>query len=109
MPAVRGSLSPQGPSHLSHRIDAIAGEPRIRSPRSGSAGPSEETRRPQSAMVSHMRIALLPSAYAPAVGGVEELTARLAHRFQGAGDDVEVWTNRHPADLPPDESVDGIR
>jgi glycogen(starch) synthase len=60
-------------------------------------------------MVSYMRVALLPSAYAPAVGGVEELTARLAHRFQEAGDDVEVWTNRHPADLPQDESVDGIR
>jgi glycosyltransferase involved in cell wall biosynthesis len=56
-----------------------------------------------------MRVALVPSAYAPAVGGVEELTARLARRLLDAGDDIEVWTIRHPADLPEDESVDGVR
>jgi glycosyltransferase involved in cell wall biosynthesis len=56
-----------------------------------------------------MRIALIPSAYAPAVGGVEELTARLARRLLGSGDDVEVWTIRHPADLPEDEVVAGVR
>jgi glycogen(starch) synthase len=56
-----------------------------------------------------MRIALVPSAYAPAVGGVEELTARLARRLSDFGDDVEVWTIRHPADLPADEAVDGVR
>jgi glycosyltransferase involved in cell wall biosynthesis len=56
-----------------------------------------------------VRIALIPSAYAPAVGGVEELTARLAGRLLGSGDEVEVWTIRHPADLPQDEVVAGIR
>lgn len=56
-----------------------------------------------------MRIALLPSAYAPAVGGVEELTRRLADRLVSAGDQVEVWTFRHPAELPVDEIVDGVR
>ena len=56
-----------------------------------------------------MRVALLPSAYAPAVGGVEELTRRLAHRLVDAGDEVEVWTIRHPPTLPNDDRVDGVR
>ena len=38
------------------------------------------------------RIALLPSAYPPAVGGVEELTRHLALALVDAGDEVEVWT-----------------
>jgi glycosyltransferase involved in cell wall biosynthesis len=54
-----------------------------------------------------MRILLLPSAYAPAVGGVEELTRRLADRLAEGGDAVEVWTNRHPAALPAREMLDG--
>jgi glycogen(starch) synthase len=56
-----------------------------------------------------MRIALVPSAYAPAVGGVEELTARLASRLLDTGDDVEVWTILHPPDLPRDEVLAGVR
>ena len=56
-----------------------------------------------------MRIALLPSAYAPSVGGVEELTRRLAGRLVAAGDEIEIWTIRHPAGLPADEMVDGLR
>jgi glycosyltransferase involved in cell wall biosynthesis len=56
-----------------------------------------------------MKVALMPSAYAPAVGGVEELTARLARRLLDAGDDVEVWTIRHPAYLPEDEHIEGVR
>ncbi|MBW3614209.1 MAG: glycosyltransferase family 4 protein [Actinobacteria bacterium] len=55
-----------------------------------------------------MRIALLPSAYAPAVGGVEELTRRLADRLVQRGDHVEVWTFRHPPALPAREIVDSI-
>lgn len=55
-----------------------------------------------------MRVALLPSAYAPAVGGVEELTRRLADRLVAGGDEVEVWTFRHPPDLAPFEVVDGV-
>ena len=38
------------------------------------------------------RVALLPSAYPPAVGGVEELTRHLALSLVAAGDEVEVWT-----------------
>jgi glycogen(starch) synthase len=56
-----------------------------------------------------MRVALIPSAYAPAVGGVEELTSRFAHRLLGSGDDVEVWTIRHPQVLPEDEEIDRVR
>jgi glycosyltransferase involved in cell wall biosynthesis len=42
----------------------------------------------------------VPSAYAPAVGGVEELTQRLAHHLIDTGHTVEVWTIRHPSELP---------
>lgn len=55
-----------------------------------------------------MKVALLPSAYAPAIGGVEELTARLATKLMDAGDDVQVWTIRHPASLPAEGQIDGI-
>ncbi len=56
-----------------------------------------------------MRVALLPSAFAPSVGGVEELTRRLAGRLVAAGDAVEVWTIRHPSCLPADEVIGGLR
>jgi len=56
-----------------------------------------------------VRVALLPSAYAPSIGGVEELTRRLAGRLAAGGDQVEVWTIRHPGTLPADEFVDGLR
>lgn len=54
-----------------------------------------------------MRIVLFPSAYAPAVGGVEELTRQLVEHLTFAGDQVEVWTNRHPAALPERETIGG--
>jgi glycogen synthase len=50
------------------------------------------------------RIALLPSAYPPALGGVEELTRHLALALAEAGDQVEVWT-LHGDDARP-ESVE---
>jgi glycogen(starch) synthase len=50
------------------------------------------------------RIALLPSAYPPALGGVEELTRHLALALVEAGDQVEVWT-LHGDDARP-ESVE---
>lgn len=50
----------------------------------------------------------MPSAYAPAVGGVEEATRQLARRLTDEGHVVEVWTIRHPADLPSVESIEGI-
>lgn len=56
-----------------------------------------------------MRVVLVPSAFAPAVGGVEEVTARLATELRERGDDVEVWTIRHPPSLPPDSAIDGLR
>jgi glycogen(starch) synthase len=55
-----------------------------------------------------MRIAIVASAYRPWVGGVEVLTERLAHQFLAAGHAVEVWTIRHPEDLPEREMLDGI-
>ena len=55
-----------------------------------------------------MNVALVPSAFAPAVGGVEELTARLASQLAHAGDVVQIWTIRHPASLSSEERIDGI-
>jgi glycogen(starch) synthase len=54
-----------------------------------------------------VRVALVPSAYHPAVGGVELLTARLASALGTAGDEVEVWTFGSPA-LPAEEVMDGV-
>jgi glycogen synthase len=55
------------------------------------------------------RIALVPSAYPPSVGGVEELTRHLALSLTAAGDDVEVWTG-NPDDRDPEtvEIRDGL-
>ena len=39
------------------------------------------------------RVALLPSAYPPSLGGVEELSRHLATTLREAGDEVEVWTS----------------
>ncbi|MHB1784022.1 MAG: glycosyltransferase family 4 protein [Acidimicrobiales bacterium] len=56
-----------------------------------------------------MRILLFPSAYLPALGGVEELTRHLALELTRSGDEVEVWTGRMPAsDLASVEQMDGI-
>lgn len=56
-----------------------------------------------------LRIALIPSAYLPMVGGVEELTGRLARHLAAGGDAVEVWTPLVDATTPDDEEVHGIR
>ncbi len=55
------------------------------------------------------RVALVPSAYPPSVGGVEELTRHLALALRAAGDDVEVWTGL-PDDHHPEtvEVRDGL-
>jgi glycogen synthase len=47
------------------------------------------------------RVALLPSAYLPSLGGVEELTRHLALTLRDLGDEVEVWTGTDDADDPP--------
>lgn len=55
------------------------------------------------------RVALVPSAYPPSIGGVEELTRHLALSLVAAGDEVEVWTG-NPNDRDPEtvEVRDGI-
>ncbi len=55
------------------------------------------------------RVALVPSAYPPSVGGVEELTRHLALALVAAGDEVEVWTG-NPDDHDPEtvELRDGL-
>ena len=56
-----------------------------------------------------MRIALLPSAYHPSIGGVEELTRRLAATLSQDGHEVQVWTSRSEGDdLPDREVLDGL-
>ncbi len=55
-----------------------------------------------------MNIVLFPSAYAPAFGGVEELTARLGANLQRSGHRVEVWVHHYPTDLPLTEEIAGI-
>lgn len=50
----------------------------------------------------------MPSAYSPSLGGVEELTHRLARQLLEAGDDVEIWTHRYPSSLPRAEVVEGL-
>jgi hypothetical protein len=55
-----------------------------------------------------MRIALLPSAFRPRIGGVETVTDSFARNLVSAGHHVEVWTSRSPADgLPENELIDG--
>ena len=54
------------------------------------------------------RVALLPSSYAPNLGGVEELTSRLAGELTRRGARVLVVTNRWPHDLPAQEVLDTI-
>lgn len=55
-----------------------------------------------------MRIWLAPSAYFPAVGGVETATARLAEELTHRGHDVLVVTHRWPSGTPDDDLVDGV-
>ena len=50
---------------------------------------------------AQMRIALMPSAYHPSIGGVEELTSKLADELARAGNEVQVWTSRRDGDASP--------
>jgi glycosyltransferase involved in cell wall biosynthesis len=55
------------------------------------------------------RVALLPSAYLPSLGGVEELTRHLALALRSGGDEVEVWTGTEREEDPARaERLDGI-
>ncbi len=53
-------------------------------------------------------VALFASAYAPHVGGVEELVRQLAGRQRARGDSPLVVTTRWPNNLPKAETVEGI-
>jgi len=54
------------------------------------------------------KIALFPSAFYPSLGGVEELSLRLAQAHQVAGHDVRVYTERWPRDLPGEDVHEGV-
>ncbi|MBS1846935.1 MAG: glycosyltransferase family 4 protein [Actinobacteria bacterium] len=54
------------------------------------------------------RLVLAPSAYAPSLGGVEELTAKLARTLSSDGHPVLVSTMRWPKSLPQYERVEGV-
>jgi glycogen(starch) synthase len=56
-----------------------------------------------------VRILIAPSAYYPSLGGVEELTSKLAQTFELKGHEVTVVTNRWPFSQTRSELVDGIR
>jgi glycogen(starch) synthase len=55
-----------------------------------------------------VKIAVFPSAFHPSIGGVEELTRRLALEYRAAGHEVIVITNRWPRDLPTNDEVTGL-
>jgi glycosyltransferase involved in cell wall biosynthesis len=53
-------------------------------------------------------VALFASSFAPHLGGVEELSRRLAIELRRRGSNTVVLTNRYPADLEADQVIDGI-
>jgi len=53
-------------------------------------------------------VALFASSFAPHIGGVEELSRRLAIELRRRGSDTVVVTNRYPANLSAHEVVDDI-
>jgi glycogen(starch) synthase len=55
-----------------------------------------------------MRILLAPSAYYPSLGGVEELTSKLAQTYDQAGHQVTVVTNRWPFNQVRSEHIGAI-
>jgi glycogen(starch) synthase len=55
-----------------------------------------------------MRLALVPSSFAPSIGGVEDLTRQLAKELS-KGYELEVWTSTASAPgSPKQERIDGI-
>ena len=53
-------------------------------------------------------VLLMPSAFAPHVGGVEELTLRLAQELPRHGRPTLVLSNRWPRQLPAYEEIEGV-
>jgi glycogen(starch) synthase len=58
-------------------------------------------------VTERLRVLLVPSAYYPNVGGIEELTRQLARALRARGHATGVVTNRWPADAVQDEQIDG--
>jgi glycogen synthase len=56
-----------------------------------------------------LRILLVPSAYYPHVGGIEELTRQLALELERLGHEARVVTNRWPDGVAAEEVLDGVR
>lgn len=55
-----------------------------------------------------MNICLMPSAFYPHRGGVEEATLQLGRFLQAQGHSVLILTNRYPQDLPAEDSIEGL-
>lgn len=55
-----------------------------------------------------LRVLLLPSAYYPHVGGIEEVTRQLALQLAAQGHEAEVATNRWPEGTVAREILDGV-
>lgn len=51
----------------------------------------------------------MPSAYFPSLGGVEELTSKLASQYEMRGHSVAVLTNQWPSSLSGKAEIDGRR
>jgi len=56
-----------------------------------------------------MRILLVPSAYFPSLGGVEELTSKLASQYEIHGHSVALLTNQWPSSLSGQDEIDSRR
>jgi glycogen(starch) synthase len=68
----------------------------------------QDGERPYDDSPRHLRILLVPSAYYPHIGGIEELTRQLALAFKARGHEAAVLTNRWPAGTQRREILDGI-
>jgi glycogen synthase len=55
-----------------------------------------------------VNVAILPSAFHPSLGGVEELSRQLALELRNQGHGVIVVTNQWPRTLPEFEDIDGL-
>lgn len=55
-----------------------------------------------------MKVAVLPSAFFPSLGGVEELVRQMVHELKRRGDSPMLITNRWPRNLPSYESIEGL-
>jgi glycogen synthase len=76
--------------------------------RSGVSGADRAARAMGGGVTELRSVAIFASSFAPHVGGVEELSRRLAAEQRRRGLDSIVITNRYPKTLPRDELIDGI-